>query len=91
MDVGFPFYSMLGEFLDVRIGDTYSLEVVVVGWWEESGFNQSFGLSSDGEVQSFTIQRSKWIPFHDKFGTEIIPLQQVILRILRILTQRMLS
>lgn len=70
---GFPLYSMIGRFADIRINATHSLQLREAIVW-----NEKLTSSSDGELVHFDVERSNWTTITDKFGTAQIPMRQVL-------------
>eukprot|EP00697_Spironema_sp_BW2_P016129 gnl/Spiro4/7251_TR3790_c0_g1_i2.p1 gnl/Spiro4/7251_TR3790_c0_g1~~gnl/Spiro4/7251_TR3790_c0_g1_i2.p1 ORF type:complete len:465 (-),score=81.46 gnl/Spiro4/7251_TR3790_c0_g1_i2:85-1443(-) len=78
-EVGFPFYSMLGQFADVRLGAlSADIDFVEIGLEQLTPFAVNVSLTTDGSVSAFRVDRSAWTQFSDEFGTALIPLQQIV-------------
>jgi len=75
---GAPFYNMLGQFADIRIGNSTHIGVRWIDVWEGSILQTTLASTNDGKVTAFNVSRSHWVDFTDTFGTAKLPLTQTV-------------
>jgi hypothetical protein len=77
-ETGFPFYTLEGGFVDVRLGSSVHVGIRLGHAWNKGPYPIKWSTTNDGDVKEFSVTRLNWVNFTDEFGADSIPLGQQI-------------